>query len=246
MNRREFLKILAVSGTFPVSVLAAQKYQVPVLMYHDINNDANDEYSVSPTLFRNHIQWLVNNGYQAIPIKDLDRAGPKDIVITFDDGYYSFINHAQQILSDHKFYATINVVGKWMSSTNEYIYDIKPRRALHWGQLKQLRDTGLVEIGCHTDNLHNFKKGVLQCNRQELELDFKTFQFNMLVHTGKEANIIAWPYGRFNELAVKVAKESRFEYILTSRRGSYNGDKLHIPRLSLTKENTLQRLLSDG
>lgn len=246
MNRRDFLKLAAMFGIAPSFVACTNKQHIPipVLMYHDINTDPDDEYSVSPKLFREQMQWLVDNGYNAIPLHEIHNAGPKDFVITFDDGYYSFIDHAQDLLNKHKFHATINVVGRWMSSAQPYIYDIKPRRAMHYGHLKDLIKTGLVEIGCHTSNLHNFKKGVLQCNEEELRADFRVFQNNMFVHLGKDLDIMAWPYGRYNELAVKVAKEEGFKYFLTSHYGKYSGNDDRIERLAITKQRNIRKLIN--
>lgn len=239
VTRRTFLQMAGVFACAPVTTLAQTNNGVHVLMYHDINYDNTDPYSVAPKRFRYQMQWLKDNGYKAIPLHRIDEAGPKDIIITFDDGYYSFIEHAQEILFRYNFHSTINVVGEWMSSAVKYIPDTKPRRALHWGHLRELYQSGLVNIGCHTDGLHSLHHGVRDVNQKELWYDFSTFQSNMITHIGKPSNIIAWPFGRYNDLAITEAEQQGFKYFLTSHSGRYSGNKYRIPRNSVEQQTNL-------
>lgn len=68
--------------------------QVMVLMYHQIEADAdpNEVYSRTPDEFRGDLQWLYENGFYIIPIRDyvhneiVAPAGKKPVILTFDDG----------------------------------------------------------------------------------------------------------------------------------------------------------------
>lgn len=233
VTRRTFLKMVGALCA-PIPSWARQP-SVPVLMYHDINYDSDDQYSVTPEQFKEHMVWLKRNGYRAISLHDIDNAKTKDIIITFDDGYFSFLEHAYPVLYDCGFHSIVNVVGKWMSSTVTHIPDTKPRRALDWGTLKILSKTKIVDIGCHTYNLHNLNNGVLNATREELQYDFSTFQANMTVHIGKPTDIIAWPFGRYNDLAITEAEKQGFKYFLTSHSGRYDGNMYRIPRISVEK-----------
>ena len=75
--------------------LAAQSYtaEVPVLMYHHIDQEGNDSTAMTPALFEAQIAALAQAGYTAVFPDDLaayvnqGKALPdKPIVITFDDG----------------------------------------------------------------------------------------------------------------------------------------------------------------
>jgi hypothetical protein len=70
MKRRDFLKIAVITGFMPSAVFATRGYQVPVLMYHDINEDKKDHYSVSPKIFDHQMKWLKYKGYNAIPVTE--------------------------------------------------------------------------------------------------------------------------------------------------------------------------------
>jgi peptidoglycan/xylan/chitin deacetylase (PgdA/CDA1 family) len=68
--------------------------QIMVLMYHRIHAgaDPNDVWSRTPDQFREDLQWLYDNDFYIIPIRDYIRneisapAGKRPVVLTFDDG----------------------------------------------------------------------------------------------------------------------------------------------------------------
>lgn len=68
--------------------------QVMVLMYHGITEDGG-EYDRTPDGFRQDLQWLYDNGYYVIPIRDYltnrisAPPGKRPVVLTFDDGVVS-------------------------------------------------------------------------------------------------------------------------------------------------------------
>ena len=211
----------------------------PVLMYHDINNDPNDLYSVTPSQFAKQMKWLHDNGYRAIPLKDIEHAKPKDFVITFDDGYESFIPYALPVLGKYNWHATINIVGAWVG---KIIPDIKDRKALSWTQIRMLQDTGLVSFGCHSYDNHHFEtRGFTNTKSHDAKIDFEKFRKVFEARTGKTTNILAWPYGRYNDASYSAARDVGFRFILTSQHGLFEGkDTFHIPRMPMEKGNTIQ------
>ncbi|HVD86357.1 MAG TPA: hypothetical protein VNB59_03025, partial [Solirubrobacterales bacterium] len=71
---------------------------VPILEYHVLGDpDESDEYPelfVSRPDFRQQLEWLDQNGYQAVTLEQVEdawyRGGnlpPKPVVLSFDDGY---------------------------------------------------------------------------------------------------------------------------------------------------------------
>lgn len=68
--------------------------QVMVLMYHRIATEVSPEdvWSRTPDQFRSDLQWLYDNNFYIIPIRDYIRneinapAGKRPVVLTFDDG----------------------------------------------------------------------------------------------------------------------------------------------------------------
>jgi peptidoglycan/xylan/chitin deacetylase (PgdA/CDA1 family) len=70
---------------------------IPVLEYHDLVVDADNEAQFARTLddFRADLQWLYENGFYIVPMRDVVMneikapAGKKPVVLTFDDSYAS-------------------------------------------------------------------------------------------------------------------------------------------------------------
>lgn len=251
MNRREFLALLAGVTAFPVNAAVSinvsktftwSKHNgVPVLGYHDINNDPDDHYSITPDQFQEQIEWLSDSGYDGLHLKDIDKAKENSIIITFDDGYHSYLDYAYPYLKELGFPATINVVGRWVGTT---IPDIKERKALNWDEIRMLHEEGVTSFGCHTHNLHSFKqRGVTQASKDELLTDFWIFQEEFFNKVGTEVDTIAWPFGLYNDLAIEAAKKLGIKYFLTSHSGYYDGNKDRIPRLFITKDNSPETLL---
>ena len=100
---------------------------IPVLMYHNISEDypkGAEGANISPQLFRQHMEAILEDGYTPILVKDYydsaesGKALPeKPIIITFDDGYLSNYEIAYPMLKEMNIPATIFVVtstvGEW-------------------------------------------------------------------------------------------------------------------------------------
>ena len=110
---------------------------LPILMYHGICDDpepgvaAYYKTNTSPAVFRQHMQYLAENGYRTIRLEEavemIKRPGSspeardqksqrrgevgndftKNVVITFDDGLRNFYTHAFPVLQEFGFTATM-------------------------------------------------------------------------------------------------------------------------------------------
>jgi poly-beta-1,6-N-acetyl-D-glucosamine N-deacetylase len=192
--------------------------KVPVLMYHDISYDSHDPYTVTPSMFAAHMEWLYSNGYQTVAFSEIERLMKgefqKPIIITFDDGYASYGSYAFPFMQRYKFKSTINAIGE---SVGSFITYGRNRPALSWDEYNYFVNTGLLEVGCHTYALHKYG---YQSNRLEFEEklpgDLAAFQNIYKDKLGKQAEIIAWPYGFYTSKSIDIAKQAGFKYILSS------------------------------
>ncbi|HVY87291.1 MAG TPA: poly-beta-1,6-N-acetyl-D-glucosamine N-deacetylase PgaB [Hyphomonadaceae bacterium] len=211
---------------------SAEKFTV--LSYHEIADKADaliPEYAVTPTMFVRQIDWLRNNGYNFVSVDDImaDKAGkkplpPKAVLITFDDGYRSAYDHAFPFLRMLKIPSVVAVVGAWEEEKGVVNFDGKmiPREKLMtWAQLRELAQTGLVEIGSHTYDLHRGLLGNPQGNMQpaattrrwlqdsktyedeaaykaRVSADLKRSRDIIKERVGVAPRVIAWPYGRYS------------------------------------------------
>ena len=246
VTRREFLRLAGgaiTASAFIVSpAVGGEVVRIPVLMYHDISNSFNDPYTVSQSLLAAQLEWLYNNGFRAISVRDIANppAGDKLVVITFDDGYASFMDYAFPLLREYGFRATINVIGDLVG---KYIpEDGDGRPMLSWDEYRYLLKSGLVDIGCHTYAFHTFKtKGVLGVSDDALRQDLRMFLETMQKETGTQTDILAWPFSFYNAQKIEVAKAEGFLYIQTSRHAVFStpGNLAEIPRKNISNRHNL-------
>lgn len=243
ISRREFIRLGgALAASIGVPALARESsVEVPVLLYHDVSNEYRDPYTISPSLFAAQMEWLHNNGFRAVPLREIVRLpeNGKAVVITFDDGYASYMDYGFPLLREYGFHSTINVIG---SLAGTYLLDGGNRPLMAWDEYRHLLKSGLVEIGCHTHALHSFaRKGVLGISGETLRQDLRTFREVLRKETGRSTDILAWPYGLYDAKRTSIAREEGFRHILTSRNASFrgSGDIAEIPRRNINERHDI-------
>lgn len=215
-----------------------------VIGYHEITNRKNaliPEYAVSTTHFKQHIAWLKNNGFHFISVDQLLQANQgqsqlpeKPVLLTVDDGYASFYQNAYPIIKANKIPVVLAVVGSWLEPKEGQNIDfsgkqIQRNEMLSWSELKEMQDSGLVEIANHSYNLH---RGILGNPQGNLESAAVTRLYNpqtaryeddqhyqkrifddlkqnnqlLTAHGLKAPRVMVWPYGHYNMQTVNIAK----------------------------------------
>ncbi len=246
-----------------------------VIGYHEITNKQNaliPEYAVSSAQFEKHIEWLKKNGYHFISVDQLLQAHAgkarlpvKPVLLTVDDGYESFYQNAYPIIKANKIPAVLAVVGSWLEpAENQKINfsdEIIPRNAmLSWEQLKEMQNSGLVEIASHSYNLHRGILGNPQGNSEPAAVtrlyDPKTASYeddlhyqqritedlrhnNQLLkaHGIQSPRVMVWPYGRYNLQTVSIAKHLGMPIAISLDDGADSAK---------SALNQLNRILVDG
>ena len=100
-----------------------------ILMYHRVGDPGADPWhiAVSPHRFAEHMEVLAERR-QVLPLSGLAPGASRDsglpqVAITFDDGYAGVIEHAQPVLEQHGFAATVFVTTGMLGSAREYWWD---------------------------------------------------------------------------------------------------------------------------
>jgi len=136
------------------------KRPVPILMFHRIMPQIASPYTdVTPEQFRGFLIAMQDAGYTAVSFGKLiayaEGAGelpPNPFLITFDDGYLCNYELAFPILQELELPALINIVGARRGADT---YNGRPSTPhFTWEQARTMRDSGLIEIGNHTYNMH--------------------------------------------------------------------------------------------
>lgn len=240
--RRDFLKIglfatLAVGGNLPLFG-NDETDSVVVLMYHDINPFSKDSYTVQPADFASQMEWLYGQGYTTLFLDEVEafirRGGKKGVVLSFDDGYSSFLSYAYPFLTRYGFKATINLIGESVGSWTRYKIN---RPMLSWDEYRYLLGEGRVQLGCHSYRLHQEPSGIFKLTQAQLMADLSLFQETLKDETGTISSVMAWPFGEYRQREVDIAKKMGFVYFLTSNEGYWNtiDNRIEaIPRLSIS------------
>ncbi|MFI3122638.1 MAG: poly-beta-1,6-N-acetyl-D-glucosamine N-deacetylase PgaB, partial [Methylococcales bacterium] len=215
-----------------------------VLNYHDIIDEEDivapfDRMEVNKHFLEDQFIWLKKNGYTVVSVQAvLDAAAGKStlpekaVLLTFDDGYLSFYSKVFPLLKKYHYSATVALVGTWMDGN--VTADDPGKPLMNWDQVREVAQSGLVEIASHTYNLHNGIVGNPQGNTQAAaatylydeqmlvyETDeqyqarihaamFKSAEF-IFQHAGIRPRVIVWPYGEYNEISISEAKAAGFE-----------------------------------
>jgi len=248
MNRRNFIKAVAIVGLTP-SIAFAKDPHVTVLGYHDIRDNENDLYSINEQTFETQMRVLHQAGYTTTTFDEVAKGnfGDKQIIITFDDGYKSFIETALPILRHYRFKSVVNVIGEYVGKEMPDVGET--RKMMNWidyGQLINTPEYYKVELGCHTYGLHHPQThGASGVTDNNLLLDLAAFDGGLKLQLDYHTDIIAWPYGQYTQANIDTATR-RYKYILTSNAGQLTGDtSLHeIPRFHINRDTTLQQFVA--
>ncbi len=216
-----------------------------ILLYHEFVEfePLPESYgSVStPARFEENILHIMNRGYSIIPLQFLfdynegKRALPeKSVILTFDDGYESNFTMIYPILKKYNVPATIFVI---VSSMDQPL-------KLKWDQMREMEQSGLVDIQNHSLYHHNHTT----LNSKELHHYFSTSFATLEGQLGAEKNrILAYPYGRYTDLSIDIAKQYDVRMQVTTEWRALNMENLQfhkLPRINVGYASDIDMLLS--
>ena len=247
LTRREFLTL---GGTAVLSLSLplrgkAEPVRVPVLLYHDLSVHQSEEETVLPSAFASQMEWLYGMGYRTVSFDEIDRldavSARRSVIITFDDGPASFLDHAFPLLAEYGFKSTVTVIGEKVSNVTS---SLDP--SLSWDECRYLVASGLVDIGCHSYGLHVWNRWFspghdMAAFNDALGKDLAQFQDRCGRELGRPASVLAWPYGKYDKRSIEIAKHAGFHYVLTSNRGYFSkgGDRGEVPRWPVNRDADL-------
>lgn len=209
---------------------------VPILMYHDLSQ-SRTPISITPATFAWQMKWLFENQFRVLSLGSLVQLlgkgtplPPRAVVITFDDGFDSFCQHAFPILVQYQFPATLFLVSGYCGRTNDWPSQptsIPKRQLMNWQQISELDRHG-IEFGAHTvthprlDRLdYDVAADEIIVSKQQIE--------DRLGHTVAH---FAYPYGAYND-AVSQLVRSIFTGVCTTEVGRVQtgDDPLQLKRI---------------
>jgi peptidoglycan/xylan/chitin deacetylase (PgdA/CDA1 family) len=202
--------------------------EVPILCYHHITENPENDSSITPEQFRQEMAYLQENGYTTVSVDELIRyvekgeeLPEKPVCITFDDGYLSNYEIAFPILQQYGMKATIFVIGSTLGDTEFYkdtMYPITPH--FNEEQAKEMVDSGLISIQSHTYDMHQWepyetgdvvRSNILKLDEETeetyiaaLQDDFRQSKQQLTDITGESVVALAFPGGAYDTLSQAV------------------------------------------
>lgn len=211
--------------------VAAQTIDLPIIMYHFLVENRG-EHHISPDEFERDLAFLKQNGYTTISVAELvafvyESASlpKKPVMLTFDDGYYNNYLYGFPLLQQYQSKAVINIIGDHADIWSKNFYEDLEHGHATWEQLREMVDSGLVEIGNHTYSLHENRRGRRGCTRKEDEplmeyqrlfgRDVNRLQDRALRETSTTPDAFAFPYHAVCDDAVQVLRILGFRAVFT-------------------------------
>ncbi len=227
------------------------------ICYHNVEDNEPDQtfMGVSTARMIAQINWFKQNGYHPVSLDEIlaakNGAKPlpdKALLLTFDDGYSSFYTHVYPVLKAHNFPSVFAVVGKWLEKGRpddlvEYGDRQLPRSAfVTAAQLREMADSGLVEIASHSNNLHRGilanpqgnmepaaitreydpKTGTYESDTaymKRIDDDARAIASKIRQYTGKKPRVMVWPYGAYNQMAADIYAKNGMDIAMTLEDG---------------------------
>lgn len=252
MFRSMFLLIfLLLSLTTTAFALKPADTSVPILLYHRFGPVAADGMTITTPVFEAHMKYLHDNGYKVIPLRQLVQwyqgKGPapaaRSVVIVEDDAHKTVYSDMLPIIRKYRFPVTIFVYPSAISNA---------KYAMTWDQLRELKKTGLFDIQSHTYWHPNFKKEkrkLAPAAYDKLVMDqLMKSRKKLEQEVGGPIDLLAWPFGIYDDHLLKKAQESGFTGTFSiERRHATAKEKLQIlPRyllINADKEKAFAQLL---
>lgn len=226
---------------------------IPVLMYHHINPHRGDMVTVTPDVFEGQMRHLNESGYRTLTLDELVSyiAGKmvlkqKAVVVTFDDGWLDNFIYAFPAIKRHNINTSIFIVTDWVHNSasdasqsvtvpahKESKSLIKESRAgeviLGWDHIRTMQNSGLVNFYSHTRS-HARCAGL---SGQELLNELGESKLALENHLGGPCPYLCWPYGEFNDTALRVAGNIGYKALFTTVHGvvSPGSDPFAIKRI---------------
>lgn len=208
------------------------------LMYHLIikDKDKSGEYVITPEEFENDIIFLQKEGYTPVFVSEVAEYAngtgglpPKPVLITFDDGYYNNYLNAFPLAKKYNIKINVALIGKYTRQYSESGEQNEIYTHLTYDHIREMVQSGLVEFGNHSYDLHKIttlRRGVQKAGLEGdeeylgvLKSDFSQIHNDIKDNCGIEMKYFAYPYGFSSKEAEAVLKEMGYRVFLTCNEG---------------------------
>lgn len=239
-----FGALLAVGGILASFAFASdtESIELPILMYHHIDQVGDDVVTISHELFVEHLEYLAENGYETVSFDELIayvsgetvELPEKPVAIVFDDGYQSNYELAYPELKKYDAKATICVIGAFVGRSTYKATGVPMLPYFSWDAAREMCASGLVKIASHTYDMHQYapletgeaREAVWPLSDETGEefyaavlADYEKMQSLFETELGQEIEIFAYPNGKYYSYSEDIIRSLGAKVTLTTKIG---------------------------
>ncbi|MEW6571150.1 MAG: polysaccharide deacetylase family protein [Nitrospirota bacterium] len=211
---------------------------VPILLYHRFGPVVSDSMTISTAVFESHLKCLRDNGYTVIPLRQLVSSclrkgpplSPRSVVIVADDGHKSIYTDMLPLVKKYRIPVALFIYPSAISNASY---------AMTWEQLREIQKTGFFEIHSHTYWHPDFRKEKKRLPSIEyvkfVEMQLKKSKDKLEKELGIKVNMLAWPFGIYDDRLISKAIEAGYVAAFTIERHHVSNEDniMKLPRYLL-------------
>lgn len=217
----------------------------PILMYHRVTDAPHaglERYAVTPAVFDAQMRFLRRHGFWTPTLAQwgdaIARCQPlpgRPVIISFDDGYVDFAEHAWPILQHHALGATMFVVTDKVGDVADWDGVATP--LMDWDTLARLRDEGL-EIGSHSASHIRLSRATIEKAVAEGERARSALRARL----GIDTRLFCYPYGGVDTAVGAVIRACGYRLGLSTTPGvsDLSSDPMTLPRIEVEGDMSLE------
>ena len=219
--------------------------RLSILMYHQIGDfapmKAHRANYCDRRRFAAQMGFLARFGYTVLSLEQAlsglrgeCRIPPRAVVLTFDDAYDNFADHALPILERHAFPATVYAISGWLGRRADW-FAKDPGRPLptlmSGARLRAVRAAGIT-VGSHTVN--HVKLAETDSRTRRTELSASKIALEDVL--GEPVDHLCYPFGSFDLDTIQAAAEAGYRSATTCLRGAAHlaDHPLALPRKAIS------------
>jgi peptidoglycan/xylan/chitin deacetylase (PgdA/CDA1 family) len=224
--------------------------KLTILMYHKVDELTPRVRTpgnfVSPALFAEQLDALADWGYRTIDFgdwlayRDGGRAIPKrPVILTFDDGYTCFDEHAWPALRARAMSAWVFLVASRIGGTNAWDRGEQSFALLGLDRIRALQADG-VRFGSHGDAHVPLARVPTQQAADDLRRSRETLRDVL----GQSADVLAYPFSNQSGAVRRLARDAGYRCAVrgSGRMNRKSTDAFGLRRIKMDDSMTVERL----
>jgi len=182
---------------------------IPILMYHSIGDEKDNDAVISPERFAEQMDFLYKNNYNPLTldaVADYIRQGKplpvKPVVLTFDDGYRDTYDVVMPILKQYGFPSMVFIPAGEVGTN------------LSWEQIKEMKASGM-QVGSHS----YYHRELLTLSPAEQAEEIAKSKEVLDRNLQQDTRWFSYPYGVYDAATLKLLQDKGLSNAVTMNPG---------------------------